>query len=84
MERRLLGRHVVIDPDICHGEPTFVGTRIFVADVLDEAARGMAWEEITMMWGGRVTGEAITEALQLARRAFLDHATEYAVDSLSA
>ena len=84
MERRLLGRYVVIDPDICHGKPTFVGTRIFVADVLDEAAHGMDWEEITRMWGGSVTGEAIAEALQLARRAFLDHAAEYAVDSLSA
>lgn len=49
MERRLLGRHVVIDPEVCHGKPTFVGTRIFVADVLDEAARGMDWEEITRM-----------------------------------
>lgn len=74
MERTLLGHYVVIDPEVCHGVPTFAGTRIFVADVLDEVARGMAWEEIIRLWGGAVSGEAIAEAIQLARRAFLDHA----------
>lgn len=84
MERSLLGHYVVIDPEICHGKPTFTGTRIFVGDVLDEAARGMTWDEIARMWGGAVSREAIVEALLLARRAFLDHADEYRVESLSA
>jgi hypothetical protein len=28
---KLLGRYVVADPEICHGQPTFRGTRILVA-----------------------------------------------------
>ena len=28
MDRKLLGRYIVTDPQICHGQPTFRGTRI--------------------------------------------------------
>ena len=42
METKLLGRYIVTDPNICHGQPTFRGTRIFVADVLDQVASVMA------------------------------------------
>ncbi len=41
-----IGRYIVSDPSVCHGEPTFRGTRILVADVLDQVARGTAWETI--------------------------------------
>jgi len=34
------------DPAICHGEPTFRGTRIMVADVLEQVEGGMAYEAI--------------------------------------
>jgi uncharacterized protein (DUF433 family) len=68
----ILGRYVVADPAICHGKPTFVGTRILVADVLDQVARGMAWEAIVDVWRGDVTKEAIAEAVRLAREAFLN------------
>ncbi len=30
MDKKLIGRYIVTDPDICHGKPTFRGTRIFV------------------------------------------------------
>jgi hypothetical protein len=40
-EAKLLGRHIVADPHVCHGQPTFLGTRIFVEDVLDQVASGM-------------------------------------------
>ena len=36
-----LGRFVVSDPAVCHGRPTFRGTRIFVGDVLDEGSAGL-------------------------------------------
>ena len=29
-----MGRYIVTDPEICHGKPTFRGTRVLVADVL--------------------------------------------------
>lgn len=34
MKTKALGKYIVADPDICHGESTFRGTRILVADVL--------------------------------------------------
>ena len=40
--RKLLGRHIVADPEICHGKPTFVGTRIMVTQVLKQVAKGNA------------------------------------------
>ena len=44
--RQVLGRYIVSDPDICHGKPTFRGTRVLVSDVLEMVAEGMAWETI--------------------------------------
>lgn len=41
--RKQVGRYIVADPRICHGKLTFRGTRIFVADVLEQVAEGLAW-----------------------------------------
>ncbi len=84
MERKLLGKYIVADPKICHGKLTFVGTRIFVKDVLAMVADGMAWDDIVKEWGGKVPPEAIREAVQLASRALLDHLDEYVVESVPA
>ena len=46
MNRKLLGRYIVTDPQICHGQPTFRGTRIMVEQVLEQVASGMAWAAI--------------------------------------
>jgi uncharacterized protein (DUF433 family) len=46
MKAKLVGRYIVTDPEICHGKSTFRGTRIFVSDVLEQVASGMAWEII--------------------------------------
>jgi uncharacterized protein (DUF433 family) len=32
---KMLGRYIVADSAVCHGKPTFVGTRILVSDVLE-------------------------------------------------
>ena len=79
--RKLLGRYMVVDPEICHGKPTFLGTRIMVAQVLKQVAKGMPWDEITAEWRGSVTEDAIAEAVDLAQRTFEDHAAEYAQES---
>lgn len=71
-----LGRYVVVDLEICHGQPTFRGTRIFVGDVLEQVASGMAWEAISEQWRGAITREAIAEAVRLARQSLLNHADE--------
>ena len=71
-KRLELGEYIVADPKICHGKPTFKGTRIMVWQVLDALARGESWEQIVQAWGGRVSREAIAETVRLARSALLD------------
>lgn len=75
-----MGRHIVTDPDKCHGKPTFYGTRIMVSQVLEQVASGMAWESISEEWRGAVTKEAIAEAVRLANQAFIEHADEYGLE----
>ena len=68
-----LGEHIVADPLICHGKPTFKGTRIMVWQVLDDVADGHSWEFICReRWGGRIPLATVAEAVKLARRALLD------------
>ena len=48
-----LGQFIVADPLICHGKPTFKGTRIMVWQILDDVADGHSWEFIcNVRWGG--------------------------------
>lgn len=77
MEKRHLGRYIVADPQICHGKPTFMGTRIMVSQVLEQVASGMAWPAIVDEWRGSVSTDAIAEAVRLAERAFAEHVEEY-------
>ena len=67
-----LGRYIVVDPAICHGKPTFKGTRVFVADVLADVERGLSWDFIVRRWGGG----KITKAGATAADDFLSKATE--------
>jgi len=64
---KVLGRYIVADPAICHGKPTFRGTRIMVWQVLEMAARGLAWETIIEECHNSVTKDAIAEAVRLHR-----------------
>ncbi len=64
-----MGQYIVADPEICHGKPTFRGTRIMVWQVLDALARGESAEAIVAAWDGKVSREAIAETVRLAREA---------------
>ncbi len=77
---RIIGRHIVTDPRICHGKPTFRGTRVLVSDVLEQVASGMAWETIVEKWNHKITKEAIREAVELASQALLKHAHEFILE----
>jgi uncharacterized protein (DUF433 family) len=77
MTARMIGRYIVADPEICHGKPTFRGTRIMVAHVLEQVAECMDWESIVVDWRSAISRDAIAEAVRLANQAFLDHAAEY-------
>jgi uncharacterized protein (DUF433 family) len=81
---KMLGRFIVADPKNCHGQPTFRGTRVFVADVLDQVARGLDCEAIIEEWHGSITHEAIAEAVHLAAQAPLKHADDFVVASTTA
>jgi uncharacterized protein (DUF433 family) len=59
MKKKLVGRYIVTDPKVCHGVPTFRGTRILVADVLEQVAGGTAWESIVEEWRGGSTHDEI-------------------------
>ncbi|MBI3408396.1 MAG: DUF433 domain-containing protein [Planctomycetes bacterium] len=67
--RKRLGRYIVVDSDICHGQPTFRGTRVLVHDVLEQVAQGLPWETISEQWRGAVRRPAIAEAVRLAGKA---------------
>ena len=83
MKKEYIGRYIIADPEICHGKPTFRGTRILVADVLEQVADGLAWETIIEEWRGSISDEAIAEAVRLSRQAFLENVDKYAPTSLS-
>jgi len=78
--KQKLGRYVVVDSKICHGQPTFRGTRILVKGVLEQVAEGMAWTAIEKQWRGAVSQAAIAEAVQLANQAFFNQLSESATE----
>ncbi|MDQ2808609.1 MAG: DUF433 domain-containing protein [Chloroflexota bacterium] len=79
MRRILDTPYVVTDPEICHGKITFRGTRVFVADILMDVARGKDWRFISKSWHG-LPQEAIAEAVRLACQVFEEYAEEYVVE----
>jgi uncharacterized protein (DUF433 family) len=67
-----LGHYIVADPEICHGKPTFKGTRIMVKSVLEMLAAGSDWDRISAAYDGRINHAAIAEAIKLARAALIE------------
>ena len=65
-----LGKYIVADSGICHGKPTFKGSRVMVWQVLRAIERGEDWDTICAAWRGSVTHEAIAEAVHLAGSLF--------------
>ncbi len=84
MKTPLIGQYIVTDPEICHSKPTFRGTRILVADVLEQVADGLAWETIIEEWRGSISYEAIAEAVRLSRQVFLENVNYYPGEPIAA
>lgn len=57
--------YIVVDPAICHGNPCFKGTRIFVSVVLDNLAVGLTPDEILQSYP-TLSHEAIQAAIAYA------------------
>ena len=66
-----LGKHVVRAVGVCDGRPTFKYTRIEIAGTLDRLAAGESLDEIVVGYRGRVSREAIMEAIQIVTAGFL-------------
>jgi len=71
-QRIELGRFIVADPKICHGKPTYKGTRIMVWQILEALADGESVAQLVKGWGGRVSREAILETIRLAGASLLN------------
>ena len=84
MQVKLLGRYIVADPAICHGKPTFRGTRIMVWQVLQMVAQGLAWETIVEECHSSISEDAIAEAITLSGQAFIKHADEFVLGAIPA
>lgn len=72
-----LGKHIVAAPGVCGGRPTFKYTRLEVAVILDLLAAGHTIEELLREYShSKLSAKAISEAILLARRAFVGSASK--------
>ena len=67
-----IGKYVVSDPFICHGQLTFKGTRVMVGPVLASFANGKTIDDIVTRSWPTITREAVEEALMLAIHKLID------------
>ncbi len=65
-----IGKYLVIDPEICHGQMTFKGTRIPVATAFAFMAKGYSIDMLRLEWP-QLSREAIEEAIRMAGLALL-------------
>jgi len=66
-----LGKHVVRAIDVCRGRPTFKYTRIEITGTLERLAAGEDIDEIVKGYRGRVSREAIIEAVTVVNKQFI-------------
>jgi len=57
--------YITVDPNICHGQACFTGTRIMVSVVLDNLAAGASVDEILECYPS-LTSEAVLAAMSYA------------------
>ena len=63
-----ISKYLVADSEICHGKPTFKGTRILVSDIVELVAAGESAEKLMKSYHGLSKG-MIREALEYAAKA---------------
>ncbi|MBI1930412.1 DUF433 domain-containing protein [Candidatus Poribacteria bacterium] len=69
-EATWLGKYIEANPRVQGGEPIFKGSRIMVRDALELLANGYTLDDIPRMWcSGKMTREAVVEAIRLATAA---------------
>ena len=76
-----LGKYVVCSPGVCSGRPVFKYTRIEVSGILNKLAAGQSAEYIASRTRGRVSLEAILEAINLAAEQFEENTSGIASET---
>ena len=66
-----LGSYVVRAPEVCNGRPTFKYTRIEIIGTFERLAAGENIDELVSGYRGRVSKEAIMEAVNLITDQFI-------------
>lgn len=61
-----INKYIVADSEICHGQPTFKGTRIMVWQIIELLGAGVSVEEILRDYFPQLNREAILSALNYA------------------
>jgi uncharacterized protein (DUF433 family) len=68
-----ISKYIVADPSICHGQPTFRGTRVIVHLALKSFSYVKTIDKVA--WGYDIPREAVIEGLYLAAEALLEKYT---------
>jgi uncharacterized protein (DUF433 family) len=66
-----LGDYIVRAMGVCGGRPTFKYTRIEITGTIERLAAGESLDAIVEGYGGRVSREAILEAVRVVTTQFL-------------
>lgn len=69
MQKMEISEHIVIDPEICHGQITFKGTRVPVETFMTFLAKGYSMDVLLESWP-QISRPAAKEAISLAATAF--------------
>jgi uncharacterized protein (DUF433 family) len=72
------GNYIVRAVGVCRGRPTFKYTRIEITGAIERLASGQTIDELVTVYRGRVSKEAIVEALRLVT-SFVDALPELKV-----
>ena len=65
MRKVVINKYIVADPEICHGKPTFTGTRVMVWQILEMLSAGETIKEILENYPS-LTSKHIQSALEFA------------------
>ena len=66
--RTEISKYIVADTEICHGKPTFKGTRVLVSDVIELVADGVPVQEIIRDYYPSLNKSMIKDALEWAAK----------------
>ena len=80
MAHQELMSRVVVDPDVCGGQPCIRGTRIYIAIILDSLAEGLSPEQIIEEYP-QLTPEDVRGALAYAAELSRENIGRVAVGS---